>query len=123
MSRGQIHHVLCNPVYAGRIRHKTQVHEGQHAPIIDPTRFDAVQARLMDKSAKPRSKPAAAHPSPLVGKLFDETGARLTPSHASKGGKRYRYYISRRHISDAAADVGSGWRLPADQLERDLEDS
>ena len=120
MGRGQIHHVLSNPVYAGRIRHKDQVHEGQHQPIIDPARFDAIQARLMDRSAKPRSKPAAAHPSPLAGKLFDKTGDRLTPSHASKGGKRYRYYISRRLVAGTRDDAGRGWRLPAEQLESDL---
>ena len=30
MGRGQIHHVLSNPVYAGRIRHKHQSFVGQH---------------------------------------------------------------------------------------------
>ena len=120
MGRGQIHHLLSNPVYAGRIRHKDQVHEGQHDAIIDPERFEAIQVRLMDKSAKPRSKPAAAHPSPLASKLFDETGVRLTPSHASKGGKRYRYYISQRLVAGTVNDGRTGRRLPADRLERDL---
>ena len=119
MGRGQIHHVLSNPVYAGRIRQKDQVHEGQHVAILDPDRFDAIQARLMNRSAKPRAKPAGAHISPLAGKLFDETGDRLTPSHASKGGKRYRYYVSRRLVN-GATDDSSGWRLPAGQLERHL---
>ena len=119
MGRGQIHHVLSNPVYAGRIRHKDQVHAGQHDAIVDPDWFDAVQARLMDRSAKPRGKPAAAHPSRLAGKIFDETGDRLTPTHASKGGKRYRYYVSRRLVT-GTADDGTGWRLSADRLERDL---
>ena len=120
MGPGQIHHVLSNPVYAGRIRHKDQVHDGQHEPIIDPPRFDAIQARLMDKSAKPRSKPAATHHSALAGKVFDETGDRLTPSHASKGGKRYRYYISKSLVDRTGDNSGHGWRLPADRLERDL---
>jgi len=79
MGRRQIHHVLANPVYAGRIRHKDYVHDGQHAAIIEPDRWEAVQVTMMDKSAKPRSEPSVAHPSPLVGKLFDETGDRLTP--------------------------------------------
>ncbi len=122
MGRGQIHHVLSNPVYAGRIRHKQQVHEGQHEAIIDPDRFDAVQTKLITRSAKPRSKPAAAHVSPLAGKIFDETGDRLTPSHACKGGKRYRYYVSRRLVT-GASDDGTGWRIPADRLERDLASS
>lgn len=119
MGRGQIHHVLANPVYAGRIRHKHQTYAGQHAAIIDPESWEAVQDRLMDKSAKPRSKPTAAHPSPLAGKLFDETGDRLTPSHASKGNKRYRYYVSRRLVTGETED-GTGWRLPAGRLEQDL---
>jgi DNA invertase Pin-like site-specific DNA recombinase len=119
MGRGQIHHVLSNPVYAGRIRHKNQNFDGQHDQIIDPDRWEAVQVRLMDKSAKPRGKPAAAHPSLLAGKLFDETGDRLTPSHATKGGKRYRYYVSRRLVT-GKSDDGTGWRLPADLLERGL---
>ena len=119
MGRGQIHHLLSNPVYAGRILHKDKVHEGQHAAIIDPDRFDAVQYRLIDRSAKPRMKSAAAHPSPLASRLYDETEDRLTPSHACKGGKRYRYYVSRRLVTGGDGD-GTGWRLPAEALERDL---
>ena len=119
MGRRQIHHVLSNPVYAGRIRHKDEVHEGQHTAIIDPDRFDAIQTRLKDRSARSRSKPSAAHLSPLAGKIFDETEDRLTPSYACKGDKRYRYYVSRRLVT-GASDDGTGWRLPADQLERDL---
>jgi DNA invertase Pin-like site-specific DNA recombinase len=119
MGRGQIHHVLANQVYAWRIRHKLQSFDGQHDAIIDPGRWETVQASLMGSSAKPRSTPAAAHPSPLAGKLFDETGDRLTPSHASKGGKRYRYYVSLRLVT-GGADDGTGRRLPAGQLERDL---
>jgi hypothetical protein len=30
-----------------------------------------------------------------MGKLFDESGTGLTPSHAVKGDRRYRYYVSR----------------------------
>lgn len=36
ISQGHVHHILTNPIYAGRIRHKDQVFDGQHAPIIDP---------------------------------------------------------------------------------------
>ena len=38
MSRGQLHHILTNPIYAGRIRHKGKAFEGQHPAIIDPVR-------------------------------------------------------------------------------------
>ncbi|MEL6168560.1 MAG: recombinase family protein, partial [Pseudomonadota bacterium] len=122
MGRGQIHHVLSNPVYSGRIRHKHQMHEGQHEAIIDPDRCDVVQSRLIDRSAKPRMKSTAAHPSPLASRLYDETGDRLAPTHACKAGKRYRYYVSRRLVTGNDGD-GTGWRLPAEALERDLAEA
>jgi len=52
----------------------------------------------------------------LTGLLFDETGDRLTPSHATKQGRRYRYYVSRRLIEENSDDP-TGWRLPAHEIE------
>jgi hypothetical protein len=56
----------------------------------------------------------------LIGKLFDESGECLTPSHAVKGDRRYRYYVSRRLMKGDAAQVDSGWRLPAAEIERSV---
>lgn len=53
----------------------------------------------------------------LAGKVFDETGDRLTPSHSRKNGKRLRYYISRRLVVDRSRKHPDAWRLPAEQLE------
>ena len=118
--RGHLHHLLTNPIYAGRIRHRTRVHEGRHPPIIDPEVWTAVQAQLQAGAARPRmpaTKGGAAR-SPLAGKLFDETGDRLTPSHARKRtGQRFRYYVSRRLIKHGGEKDLSGWRLPAPMLE------
>lgn len=58
--------------------------------------------------------------SPLVGKLFDETGERLTPSHAVKGYRRYRYYVSRNLLKGAAGQTAQGWRIPALEIEHNL---
>jgi site-specific DNA recombinase len=56
--------------------------------------------------------------SPLTGKLFDEGGLGLTPSHAVKGERRYRYYVSRTLIKGTADSDGRGWRVPAPEIER-----
>lgn len=117
MDRGHIHHLLSNPIYAGRIRHKGKVHPGQHPAIIDPEVWDRVQVLLQDGAAKGRGRRATSLQSPLAGKLFDETGDRLTPSHSRKKGKRLRYYISRRLVTDRSRQHPDAWRLPADQLE------
>ena len=109
-SRGRLYHLLTNPIYIGQIRHRDQVHEGLHAPIIDQDLWDKVQAHLERNRIVRKARRNAASVSPLAGKLFDEEGRRLTPSHANKHGRRYRYYL----LKDSEA---SGWRLPAAEIE------
>jgi site-specific DNA recombinase len=58
------------------------------------------------------------NPSLLVGLLFDSEGLRMTPTHAVKNGRRYRYYISRSLITGARADAATGLRLPAAEIEQ-----
>ncbi len=125
-SRGHIHQVLTNPIYAGRIRHKGQVYEGQHDAIISPERWEAVQAMLQNGATRKRKIKSrgkrTTQPSLLTGKLFDETGDRLTPSHSkSKTGMRLRYYISHRLIACSGNANTDGWRLPAMELESTVE--
>jgi len=119
--RGHIYHILSNPIYAGRIRHKDKTYEGQHTAIIDPDVWDKVQDILVKKAAYDRGhSPKAVEPSPLAGKLYDETGDRLTPSHTKKNGKRLRYYISLRLIKRSGEKGIAGWRLPASPLEEQI---
>ena len=33
--RGNLYHLLSNPMYIGKIRHRDKVHDGEHQPIID----------------------------------------------------------------------------------------
>lgn len=115
--RGHLHHILSNPIYAGRIRHKEQVYDGQHPAIIDPQAWDKVQDLLQSGAAISRGTRKKATTSPLAGKLFDETGDRLTPSHSRKNGKRLRYYVSRRVIAGGCEKHPDAWRLPSEQVE------
>ncbi len=122
-SRSQIHYILSNPIYAGRIRHRERIYDGQHSAIIEPAVWDDVQARMLAASVKGRGATNAARTSPLAGKLTDDAGDRLTPSHANKRGVRYRYYVSNRLLvgKKAKSDIQtSGWRLPAHPLECQL---
>jgi len=115
--RGHIHQILTNPIYAGRIRHYKNVYDGQHPAIIDPELWEQVQIKLSQNSGRKRGQQNAAHPSPLAGRLFDETGDRLSPSHSRKNGKRLRYYISHRLMQDKRSNHPEAWRLPALSLE------
>ena len=115
-SRGALYALLSNPIYIGEIAHKGVRYPGQHEAILDRAVWDAVQQRLRD-GAPERTRPAAPSESPLMGKLFDEAGQRLTPTHAAKGGRRYRYYVSRALVTGTAEQAPGAWRLPAAQIE------
>ncbi|WBL31750.1 recombinase family protein [Sinirhodobacter sp. HNIBRBA609] len=114
-SRGQLHYLLTNPVYLGRIRHKTTSYPGLHPAIVTQERWDRVQERLQSARSRPRGRSRPATSRPLLGKLRDETGDILTPSHTQRNGRRFSYYVSHRLISGTADPLG--WRLPAQPLE------
>ncbi len=78
------------------------------------------QGLLTTNSPKARGKATRRLCSPLAGKLFDETGDSLTPSHTQKNGKRLRYYISKRLTTGRREDHPDAWRLPAEALEHQL---
>ena len=42
MGRGQLYHLLSNPIYIGKLRHHDHVYDGEHAGIIEPAMFSAV---------------------------------------------------------------------------------
>jgi DNA invertase Pin-like site-specific DNA recombinase len=127
LSRGYIYKLLGNPLYVGRIAHKGKTYEGQHPAIVDPETWDAAQAGLAANTRAQSAGRRASEPSLLAGKLFDESGARLTPSHAVKSGRRYRYYVSAHLIARSAQDATDrppdGWRLPAREIERIVGDT
>mgnify|MGYP001392232527 CR=1 FL=1 len=118
-ARGQLHHLLTNPVYIGRIRHKEQTYPGQHAAIIDEALWQDVQDKLIAASARPRGRTDfVTEARILTGKLRDEVGNLLTPTHTQRHGRRFAYYVSNRLI--AGGTDPSGWRLPAEALETTL---
>jgi site-specific DNA recombinase len=117
-SRGALYALLSNPIYIGEISHKGARHPGQHEAILERGLWDAVQRQLLDHGPGVPRAAAKVMPSPLKGKLFDAAGARLTPSHAIKEGRRYRYYVSHNLVTGTRKDAQEGWRLPAAQIEK-----
>ncbi|RZI98567.1 MAG: recombinase family protein [Brevundimonas sp.] len=115
--RGALFNMLSNPVYLGRIRHKTEVYDGLHPPIIDQETFDQAQV-LMAENARRRGEGSRRRTSsPLMGILFDENGERMTPTFSvGRGGKSYRYYVSASAQRGQTSDGGI-LRAPGPELE------
>ncbi len=116
-SRGNLYQLLSNPIYIGQVVHHGETFDGKQDAIIDPETWAAVQDMMASNAVDRRSSSNAASPSVLTGLIFDETGDRLSPSHAIKDGVRYRYYVSHRLI-EARRRGFDGWRIPAKEIER-----
>jgi site-specific DNA recombinase len=117
LSRGHIYQLLSNPIYTGRIAHKGQLYPGQHPALIDDETWTAVRDLLAANAGDHRRKAKAAEPSLLAGLLVDAHGERLTPSHAVKRGRRYRYYVSAALITGPSKQPLQSWRLAAQEIE------
>jgi DNA invertase Pin-like site-specific DNA recombinase len=115
-TRGQIYHMLKNPIYVGDIEHRGEIYAGQHPAIIDRALWNEVRERLKVNLRGVRDS-RAANPSPLSGKLFDSHGGPLIPVHACKGKVRYRYYVSRALQHNGTIESTIGIRVPAWELE------
>ena len=53
----------------------------------------------------------------LMGKIYDDRAHRMWPSHVSKSGKKYRYYLSTALVQGQASNAGSVSRIPAEAVE------
>ena len=119
ISRGHLYWILSNPIYVRRLRHKGQTYDGLHPGIVDVEIWERVQQRLASQTQTRRVSQRDDH-SFLVGKLYDDRGNRMGASHASKGGRRWRYYASRAALSGHRKEAGSVVRIPAPEIENSI---
>lgn len=76
-----------------------------------------MQARLaenLNRAANRKAKSGAL----LMGKIFDDRGNPMSPSHAVKKGARYRYYVSSPIAQGRKDGAGSIPRVPAEPIEQ-----
>jgi len=117
-SRGGLYHLLNNPIFIGQIRFREAIYDGQHEPIISSETWDAVQRLLADNRAGSISNYHKDESAPLRSKLYDAlTEEQLAVTYASKNGRRYRYYMTKRLKTGIRADAPSGWRLSGPVIE------
>lgn len=116
-SRGALYQLLHNRVYRGETVHKDHTYPGAHEAIVSEELWDQVQAQLQANRQALESGLRAKAPSLLAGLLYDSEGHRLTPSHAVKNGKRYRYYVSQSVIRNGPRSKGMPARIPAHEIE------
>ena len=116
--RGSLFYLLRNQFYIGEVKYKGEILPGEQPAIMDRQLFDAVQQKLTDQwSHRNHAKSKSDHL--LTGLLYDDAGHRMIPTHATKAGIRYRYYVSLPHLKGESktVSVGSVSRIPATDIE------
>jgi site-specific DNA recombinase len=115
-TRGPLAYLLRNRFYVGEVLFKGETLAGEQPAIVDRDLFDAVQSRLneqVNNHKVSRTKSEAL----LLGRIFDDRGHRMTPSHARKRGIKYRYYISSALLQGETEQAGTVSRIPANEIE------
>ena len=113
---GALSHLLRNRFYIAEVVYRGAAHAGEHEPILDRSLFDAVQAKLA-ATGNARQLRLKASPSLLAGRIFDDRGNRMTPTHTNKRGARYRYYVSHAALQKRTNGSGGVTRVSAHDFE------
>ena len=119
--RGALYYLLGNHFYIGEVKYKNEILPGEQPPIMDRALFDAVRQKSLAQWSH-RSVVRNKSDQLLTGLLFDDAGHRMVPTHATKAGVRYRYYVSTPclHGEAKTASAGSVSRVPAADIEETI---
>ena len=116
-TQGPLFYLLRNRFYIGEVLYKGEICPGPQPPLLDRELFEAVQRRLTEQRSHhvtTRTKTDAL----LKGILFDAAGDPMVPTHATKQGVRYRYYVSQPYLRGLATPpIGAIVRVPAADIE------
>jgi site-specific DNA recombinase len=91
--RGALYYLLSNHFYIGEVKYKNEILPGEQPPIMDRALFEAVRQKSLAQWPH-RTIVRNKSDHLLTGLLFDDAGHRMVPTHATKAGVRYRYYVS-----------------------------
>ncbi len=115
-TRGSLAHLLRNRFYVGEVAFKGEILQGEQPAIVDCRLFDAVQAKL-DRQVNSFKATRQRSGALLTGRLYDDRGNRMSPSHTVRRGIKYRYYLSSALLQGQAKRAGSVPRAPAAEIE------
>jgi site-specific DNA recombinase len=95
LDKTALHRLLTNPVYAGKVRYKRELHGGEHTAIVEAAAVDRVQALLRRNSRTGGAAVRNQFGALLKGLLrCGCCGCAMTPAPSTKNKvKRYRYYV------------------------------
>ena len=117
LTQGALFYLLRNRFYIGEVVYKQEICPGPQPPLLDRELYEAVQRRLTEQRSHYVTT-RVKDPASLRGILFDAIGNPMVPTHATKQGVRYRYYVSRAYRRGLVKPPNETIiRVPAPELE------
>lgn len=121
-NKTNLHHLLTNVAYIGKLKYKSEVHEGEHEAIIGDEMFTQVDALLAQNGRNGGREVRNKHNALLRGLLYCAAcNCGMSHSYSCKGSRQYRYYVC-QHAQ------ANGWKecpspsIPAGEIERFVVD-
>ena len=92
-SRTGLRRLLTNVLYAGKVRYKDELHDGEQPAIVDAGIFSRA-GELLRRNGRTAGPPDRNRCGALLRGLLRcaPCGCTMTPAHTTRGDRRYRYY-------------------------------
>lgn len=104
IDKGYLYRLLSSRTYLSDAVHKGNIHRGEHQAIIPRDLWDRVHETLQISPRIRANQNRAQSPALLRGILFGLDGRALSPTHTTRRGRQYRYYIAQSVLKGGAAD-------------------
>jgi site-specific DNA recombinase len=117
-----VHALLTNPIYCGKIKHKTDLYQGQHQAIIDDEIYERVQAQLRENSFNRGNRLPSKYGGLLKGLIrCPNCNVAMVHNMTKRNAIVYRYYTCVRAIK-RGRQVCKHPSLPAGEIEAAVVD-
>ena len=120
--KSSLHALLTNPIYCGKIKHKTDLYQGQHQAIVDQEIFDRVQAQLRENGFNRGNRLPSKHGGLLKGLIrCPNCNVAMVHNMTKRNSIVYRYYTCVRAIKRGRQSCQHP-SLPAGEIEAAVVD-
>ena len=112
--------ILHNPFYAGRVKHRNELHPGAHEPLVTKEMFDIVQDKLRQNSGRSQTLNPRPERQYLL-KGIIRCAYCLMPMWAQTYKSGGRYYREHRGSRGHAVCPASGGSIPCELADEQIE--
>ncbi len=120
--KSSVHALLTNPIYCGKIKHKTDLYQGLHQALVDPDIFDRVQTQLRENDSNRGIRMPSKHGGLLKGLIrCPNCNVAMVHNMTKRNSIVYRYYTCVRAIK-RGRQACKHPSLPAGEIEAAVVD-